>query len=96
MFQTISHASEGFMFFYLGSSLIGHLNKSWSSTLILYQFLFIFIARFISLYGMTITGWLLSGRQWILNWSEILVLYCSGLMRGILAYVLIEFVDESD
>lgn len=45
---------------------------------------------------MTVTGWFLSGRKWILNWSEILVLYCSGLMRGILAYVLIEFVDESD
>jgi hypothetical protein len=45
---------------------------------------------------MTFLGWLLNGGKWILSWREILVLYCSGLMRGILAYVLIEFVDEED
>jgi hypothetical protein len=45
---------------------------------------------------MTVLGWLLNGRNWILSWREILVLYCSGLMRGILAYVLIEFVDDKD
>ena len=41
-------------------------------------------------------GWLASGRKWILSWSEILVLYLSGLMRGVLAFVLIEFVDNND
>ena len=87
------------MFFYLGSSAIGHLEKSWSYTLILYQILFIFLARFITLYGLTILGWLVSrirGNKWILSWSEILVLYLSGLMRGVLAFVLIGFVDNND
>ena len=84
------------MFFYLGSSAIGHLEKSWSYTLILYQILFIFLARFITLYGITVIGWLASGRKWILSWSEILVLYLSGLMRGVLAFVLIEFTHEDD
>ena len=64
--------------------------------MIVYELLLIFIVRFISIYGMTVLGWLINGRKWILSWSEILVLYCSGLMRGILAYVLIEFVDEHD
>ena len=84
------------MFFYLGSSAIGHLEKSWSYTLILYQILFIFLARFITLYGITVIGWLASGRKWILSWNEILVLYLSGLMRGVLAFVLIEFTHEDD
>jgi len=87
------------MFFYLGSSAIGHLEKSWSYTLILYQILFIFLARFITLYGLTILGWLVSrirGNKWILSWNEILVLYLSGLMRGVLAFVLIEFTHEDD
>ena len=84
------------MFFYLGSSAIGHLEKSWSNTLILYQILFIFLARFITLYGITVIGWLASGRKWILSWNEILVLYLSGLMRGVLAFVLIGFVDNND
>ena len=84
------------MFFYLGSSAIGHLEKSWSYTLILYQILFIFLARFITLYGITVIGWLASGRKWILSWNEILVLYLSGLMRGVLAFVLIGFVDNND
>ena len=84
------------MFFYLGSSAIGHLEKSWSYTLILYQILFIFLARFITLYGITVIGWLASGRKWILSWNEILVLYLSGLMRGILAFVLIGFIDNND
>ena len=84
------------MFFYLGSSAIGHLKKSWSNTLILYQILFIFLARFITLYGITVIGWLASGRKWILSWNEILVLYLSGLMRGVLAFVLIEFTHEDD
>ena len=84
------------MFFYLGSSAIGHLEKSWSYTLILYQILFIFLARFITLYGITVIGCLASGRKWILSWNEILVLYLSGLMRGVLAFVLIEFTHEDD
>ena len=48
------------MFFYLGSSAVGHLEKSWSYSLILYQILFIFLARFITLYGLTTLGWLVS------------------------------------
>lgn len=56
MFQTMSHASEGFMFFYLGSSMIGHLKKSWSLSLIGYEIFFIFLSRFITLYGMTVIG----------------------------------------
>jgi sodium/hydrogen exchanger-like protein 6/7/sodium/hydrogen exchanger 8 len=91
---------ESFIYIYLGvsiwnlkSSKIKEEEQAVSWTLILSEIIITFIARALALSILSLIAKLFKGKKWRLTLAELSIVWFAGLIRGSVAYALIQTLE---
>eukprot|EP00743_Colponemidia_sp_Colp-15_P009650 GILK01010556.1.p1 GENE.GILK01010556.1~~GILK01010556.1.p1 ORF type:complete len:586 (-),score=83.02 GILK01010556.1:269-1987(-) len=88
-FNSISHVAEAFLFAYLGLTVYAYGGQDWAFGFIFLMILAIMIARGVSLISMNLFYYFATCRRVRAKFSEVAVVWFSGLIRGAIAFALI-------
>jgi len=94
-FGTIGFGAEAFVFAYMGITFFSFSRFDWSITFIIFEFVFVLIARFagsVCLYYLVTSVFCLKRG---LNFKELLFLNFAGVIRGAIAFGLVLKMDHN-
>jgi NhaP-type Na+/H+ or K+/H+ antiporter len=97
----MAFGAEAFLYIYMGISVWRYTNANskqtetwWSWTFVLSQIAICFIARFIGVFVLSWITILFKGRSaWKLNHYEMAIVWFAGVIRGSIAFALIQAVE---
>ena len=89
---------EAFVYVYIGIILVfkhTYLDLDVNYMFIVFTFVLIVLTRFVINYGLAGICKLIGARKYIMLWSEVSLVFISGIDRGIISYILIHRMPAS-
>lgn len=92
-FGTIGFGAEAFVFAYVGTSFFSFKSYDWSYQFIVFEFLFVLMARFCGSVGMFYTTSTIFCFERKISFNDVLFLNFAGVIRGAIAFGLVLRLD---